>query len=93
VSNTILISGASETLNVSVNPTLINVSVAIEEAAVTNTLEVNQFAGAYISTIEGGYGIEVDTTGTVSTISLADDISDVESDPVFVASPAYTITS
>ena len=93
MSNTILISGASETLNVSVNPTLINVSVAIEEAAVTNTLEVNQFAGAYVSTIEGGYGIEVDTAGKVYTISLADDISDIESDPVFVASPAYTITS
>ena len=75
MSNTILISGASETLNVTVNPTLINVSVAIEEAAVTNTLEVNQFAGAYVSTIEAGDGIVVSSSSGDITISSSNLLS------------------
>ena len=75
MSNTILISGASETLNVTVNPTLINVSVSIEEAAVTNTIEVNQFAGSYVSTIQAGDGILVSSSSGDTTISSSNSLS------------------
>lgn len=93
MSNTILVSGSSESISLSVNPQIISVGVSISEPAITNTLEVNQFAGEYVSRIEAGEGIDVSAVGVVTTVSLASDISSFETDPVFTASPAGTITT
>ena len=93
MSNTILISGSSETISLTVQPQVAGVNLSISEAVGTNTVEINQFAGDYVSTIEGGSGIDVSSVGTVTTVSLASDISSFETDPVFTASPAGSITS
>lgn len=93
MSNTILISGSSETVSLTVQPQVAGVNLSIVEAVGTNTVEINQFAGDYVSNIEAGSGIDVSTVGTVTTVSLASDISSFETDPVFTASPAGSITS
>ena len=93
MSNTILISGSSETISLTVQPQVAGVNLSISEAVGTNTVEINQFAGEYVSQLVAGDGIDISKTGTVSTISFVDDISSFETDPVFTASPAGSITS